>query len=89
MTDGQVTRLEMVTLLCTNDRTHSQLMDSLPEKCGLSGQVKEFSETLEKVADYKGPVFEPGGSMQQGIYLPKSKSLVANHANIPSESMIA
>ena len=74
LTDEQITRLEMVTLLCTNDRTHSQLVDSLPEKCGLSGQVKEFDSTLQSVADYKPPVFEAGGSMQQGIYVPKSKS---------------
>lgn len=26
---------------------------------------------LSGVADFKAPVFEPGGSMQQGMYTPK------------------
>lgn len=30
-----------------------------------------FEEMLSAVADFKAPVFEPGGSMQQGMYTPK------------------
>ena len=49
MTDEELSRKEMTTLLCMADRTHSQLMDSMPEKCGLHGQTKNFEPTLEKV----------------------------------------
>lgn len=28
---------------------------------------------LSAVADFKAPVFEPGGSMQQGMYTPKGR----------------
>ena len=61
----------MLTLLCMSDRTHSQLMDLMPEKCGLTGQAKDFEPTLKQVADYKAPNFEAGGAMQQGMYVPK------------------
>lgn len=30
-------QLEMVTLLCVSDKTHSQLMELMPERCGGSG----------------------------------------------------
>lgn len=31
---------------------------------------------LSAVADFKAPVFEPGGSMQQGMYTPKGRLFV-------------
>lgn len=34
-----------------------------------------FEEMLSAVADFKAPVFEPGGSMQQGMYTPKGTEL--------------
>ena len=37
MNEGDVTRKEMVTLLSMSDRTHSQLLELLPEKCGTNG----------------------------------------------------
>lgn len=45
-----VTRQEAVALLCIADRTHSQLTDSLPEKCGLSGHAKDFEQVLKAVS---------------------------------------
>ena len=39
----------MVSLLCIADRTHSHLMDMMPEKCGLTGQTKHFEATLNEV----------------------------------------
>ena len=42
-------RQEMVSLLAMSDRTHSQLMDTMPEKCGLTGQAKDFEPTLKEV----------------------------------------
>ncbi|ELU10689.1 hypothetical protein CAPTEDRAFT_220674 [Capitella teleta] len=70
---SEVTRLEMVTLLCMGDRTHSQLMDAMPDKCDQMDQTKSFEPTLEQVSNYKAPNFEAGGGMQQGIYIPKDE----------------
>lgn len=50
MSEKELTRLEMATLLCVNDRQHSQLMDNMPEKSGGTGHGKElFQITLEEV----------------------------------------
>ena len=38
----------MVSLLCMSDRTHSQLMELLPEKCG-APQNKDFDTILAQV----------------------------------------
>lgn len=76
MKEGELTELEMLTLLCMSDRTHSQLMDLMPEKCGLTGHAKDFEPTLKKVADYKAPNFEAGGTMQQGMYMPKGEIII-------------
>uniref|UniRef100_A0A0N8E404 E3 ubiquitin-protein ligase n=1 Tax=Daphnia magna TaxID=35525 RepID=A0A0N8E404_9CRUS len=69
--ESDLDRLEMVSLLCMSDRTHSQLMELLPEKCG-APQNKDFDAILAQVADYKAPNFEASGSMQQGMYVPKA-----------------
>ncbi|XP_065200275.1 E3 ubiquitin-protein ligase Ubr3-like isoform X2 [Planococcus citri] len=66
-----LTRLEMVTLLCVADKPHSQLMELMPERCG-TGQLRDFDAILEQVADYKAPIFEASGNMQQGLYIPKA-----------------
>ena len=48
--DKDLVRLEMASLLCMSDRQHSQLMDLMPEKSGVSGHGKElFEPTLKKV----------------------------------------
>ncbi|KAH8009625.1 hypothetical protein HPB51_018893 [Rhipicephalus microplus] len=49
MSEAEVTRQEMVSLLCMGDRTHSQLMDLLPEKCGTSAHSRDFEAFLEEV----------------------------------------
>ena len=49
MSEEDLSRLEMLTLLCMNDRTHSQLTDLMPEKCGLTGQTKDFEPVLKQV----------------------------------------
>ncbi|XP_023241163.1 E3 ubiquitin-protein ligase ubr3-like, partial [Centruroides sculpturatus] len=71
MSEEEVTRQEMVSLLCMSDRTHSQLMDLLPENSGMTSQNRDFESILNKVADYKAPNFEAGGTMLQGMYMPK------------------
>uniref|UniRef100_A0A670HV14 E3 ubiquitin-protein ligase n=1 Tax=Podarcis muralis TaxID=64176 RepID=A0A670HV14_PODMU len=77
MTDDEILRAEMVAQLCMNDRTHSSLLDliSLEQnpnpKSGIIPGSLSFESMLSAVADFKAPVFEPGGSMQQGMYTPK------------------
>lgn len=43
--ESELDRLEIVSLLCMGDRTHSQLMELLPEKCG-APQNKDFDAIL-------------------------------------------
>ncbi|XP_054888278.1 E3 ubiquitin-protein ligase ubr3 isoform X1 [Poeciliopsis prolifica] len=77
MTDDEILRSEMVSQLCMNDRTHSALLDLIPEnpnpKSGIVPGSCSFEDVLSAVADFKAPVFEPGGSMQQGMYTPKAE----------------
>ncbi|XP_075685544.1 E3 ubiquitin-protein ligase UBR3 isoform X2 [Rhinoderma darwinii] len=77
MTDDEILRAEMIAQLCMNDRTHSSLLDLIPEspnpKSGISPGSCSFESILSAVADFKAPVFEPGGSMQQGMYTPKGE----------------
>ncbi|EMP38682.1 E3 ubiquitin-protein ligase UBR3 [Chelonia mydas] len=40
-------------------------------KSGIVPGSLSFESMLSAVADFKAPVFEPGGSMQQGMYTPK------------------
>lgn len=76
MTDDEILRAEMIAQLCMNDRTHSSLLDLIPEnpnpKSGIMPGCLSFESVLSSVADFKAPVFEPGGSMQQGMYTPKA-----------------
>ncbi|KAI1295772.1 E3 ubiquitin-protein ligase UBR3 [Halotydeus destructor] len=72
LSEEEVTRQEMVTLLTMGDRTHSQLMDLLPEKCGTTSQTKDFEKMLARVADYRAPSLESGGNLSQGTFSPKS-----------------
>lgn len=51
MTPTAIARREMVTLLAIMDRTHSQLMDAVPEKCGLPNLNKDNESILEQVTD--------------------------------------
>ena len=71
MTETDITRQEMVTLLSISDRTYSQLSDMLPEKCGTTGQNKDFEKLLQEIADFKEPGYEMCGNLSQGMYFPK------------------
>uniref|UniRef100_A0A6I8NTV7 E3 ubiquitin-protein ligase n=1 Tax=Ornithorhynchus anatinus TaxID=9258 RepID=A0A6I8NTV7_ORNAN len=78
MTDDEILRAEMVAQLCMNDRTHSSLLDLISlknpnPKSGIIPGSYSFESVLSAVADFKAPVFEPGGSMQQGMYTPKAE----------------
>uniref|UniRef100_T1JNI2 E3 ubiquitin-protein ligase n=1 Tax=Strigamia maritima TaxID=126957 RepID=T1JNI2_STRMM len=73
LTDEELTRIEIVLLLCMGDKTHSQLTDLMPEKCGTGLQNKNFEAILNRVTNYKAPNFEAGGHMLQGMYAPKDE----------------
>lgn len=45
-------------------------------KSGIIPGSYSFESVLSAVADFKAPVFEPGGSMQQGMYTPKGNIFV-------------
>ncbi|XP_063233328.1 E3 ubiquitin-protein ligase Ubr3 [Bacillus rossius redtenbacheri] len=70
--DASLSRLEMVTLLCMGDKTHSQLIEMMPERCG-TAQSRDFEAVLSEVANYRAPNLEASGNMQQGMYMPKPK----------------
>uniref|UniRef100_A0A0C9QRP8 E3 ubiquitin-protein ligase n=1 Tax=Fopius arisanus TaxID=64838 RepID=A0A0C9QRP8_9HYME len=72
LSDSQVSHLEMVTLLCMGDKTHSQLIELMPERCGTTPN-RDFEEVLADVAQYRAPNLEGNGIMQQGMYGPKSR----------------
>ncbi|CAG0912404.1 unnamed protein product [Notodromas monacha] len=75
LSEKDLQRLEIVTLLCMGEKTHSQLVDLMPEKGGGACQNRDFEEILDEVACYKAPNFESGsGQMQQGMYAPKAES---------------
>ena len=59
MTESEITRLDMITLLCMADRTHSQLQDMMPEKCGLTAHNKDFDVILKEVGLDSSPLM-PG-----------------------------
>lgn len=48
-----------------------QIPENPNPKSGVVPGSCSFEEMLSAVADFKAPVFEPGGSMQQGMYTPK------------------
>ncbi|XP_049861948.1 E3 ubiquitin-protein ligase Ubr3 isoform X1 [Schistocerca gregaria] len=68
--DASLSQLEMVTLLCMGDKTHSQLIELMPERCG-TAQSRDFESVLAEVAEYKAPNLEASGHMQQGMYVPR------------------
>ncbi|KAI4500168.1 hypothetical protein M0802_004585 [Mischocyttarus mexicanus] len=72
LSDPEMSRLEMVTLLCMGDKTHSQLMELMPERCGTT-QNRDFESLLAEVARYRAPNLEASGFMQQGMYGPKHR----------------
>lgn len=73
LSESELAKLEMVTLLCMGDKTHSQLMECMPEKCGSAAQSRDFEAVLSKVSSYRAPNFEASGTMQQGMYIPRDK----------------
>ena len=44
LTDEELARLEMVSLLCMGDKTHSMLLEHMPEKCGATVPIDLFDK---------------------------------------------
>jgi E3 ubiquitin-protein ligase UBR3 len=73
ISEEELARLEMVSLLCMGDKTHSMLNENMPEKSGTPVQVDLFDKILSETATYNEPRFDhASGNMLQGLYLPKS-----------------
>ncbi|XP_065349343.1 E3 ubiquitin-protein ligase Ubr3 [Cloeon dipterum] len=69
--DDESSQRELVTLLCMGDKTHSQLMDLMPERC-ISNTCKDLESEIVLIAEYKEPVADPSGALQHGIFTPKA-----------------
>ena len=72
LSEESLARLEMVSLLCMGDKTHSLLYEHMPEKSGNSLPVELFDEVLKEVAEYSGPRSDQSGNMQPGMYKPRA-----------------
>ncbi|XP_028172665.1 E3 ubiquitin-protein ligase Ubr3 [Ostrinia furnacalis] len=62
-------RLEVSTLLAAGDKTHSQLLELMPERSG-NAHTRNFESVLKEVSTYRPP---PKGSenLEQGLFVPK------------------
>ena len=69
----ELARLEMVSLLCIQDKTHSMLIDNMPQKNdALPMQVDLFDRILSETASFSEPRFDSAsGNMLQGKYNPR------------------
>lgn len=56
LNEQELTRLEMVTLLCMVDKTHSQLSEHMPEKCGTGTSRMNLSEFSTRLVSSGSPV---------------------------------
>ncbi|XP_052741571.1 E3 ubiquitin-protein ligase Ubr3 isoform X2 [Bicyclus anynana] len=62
-------KLEVATLLAAGDKTHSQLLELMPERSG-NAHTRNFETVLRELSDYRAP---PKGSenLEQGLFVPK------------------
>ncbi|KPJ21186.1 E3 ubiquitin-protein ligase UBR3 [Papilio machaon] len=62
-------RLEVSTLLAAGDKTHSQLLELMPERSG-NAHTRNFESVLKELSTYRPP---PKGSenLEQGLFVPK------------------
>ena len=68
----ELARLEMVSLLCMQDKTHSMLYDNMPNRNALPMHVDLFDQILSETANFSEPRFDSAsGDMLQGKYNPR------------------
>ncbi|CAH0715854.1 unnamed protein product, partial [Brenthis ino] len=62
-------RLEVATLLAAGDKTHSQLLELMPERSG-NAHTRNFETVLKELSAYRAP---PRGSesLEQGLFVPR------------------
>ncbi|CAB3261049.1 unnamed protein product [Arctia plantaginis] len=62
-------RLEVSTLLAAGDKTHSQLLELMPERSG-NAHTRNFETVLKELSTYRPP---PKGSenLEQGLFVPQ------------------
>jgi E3 ubiquitin-protein ligase UBR3 len=70
---NDLTRIEIVNLLCVGDRTFSAIEDSLPDVCSLNSAKKDYEPILNDCADFLQPTLDTSsiGNVRQGRYKPK------------------
>ncbi|XP_050675665.1 E3 ubiquitin-protein ligase Ubr3 isoform X2 [Leptidea sinapis] len=63
-------RLEVATLLACGDKTHSQLLELIPERSG-NAHTRNFETVLKELSVYRAP---PRGSesLEQGLFVPRA-----------------
>ncbi|XP_033103209.1 E3 ubiquitin-protein ligase UBR3-like isoform X2 [Anneissia japonica] len=64
-------RGEIVSMLCMRDKTHSQLLDQIPERAEVMNISEMFEDILNEVADFKDPTHVSDGNFRQGQYVLK------------------
>ena len=74
ISEEEITRIEMVSLLCMGEKTHSMLNENMPKKSGTPDvPVDLFDKILSETAKYCEPRLDcASGNMTQGQYFPKS-----------------
>ncbi|CAG4991843.1 unnamed protein product [Colias eurytheme] len=62
-------RVEVATLLAAGDKTHSQLLELMPERSG-NAHTRNFEAVLSELSVYRAP---PRGSeaLEQGLFVPR------------------
>ncbi|KFD58401.1 hypothetical protein M513_00627 [Trichuris suis] len=69
--EGEMLRNEVASLIAVADRTHSQVLDHIPERLGQAITSDEPENVLRELADYKEPRSNVDGVMSPGVYVPK------------------
>ncbi|XP_032517089.2 E3 ubiquitin-protein ligase Ubr3 [Danaus plexippus] len=63
-------RLEVATLLAAGDKTHSQLLELMPERSG-NAHTRNFETVLKELSVYRAPP-KCSESLEQGLFVPRA-----------------
>uniref|UniRef100_A0A5S6QS61 E3 ubiquitin-protein ligase n=1 Tax=Trichuris muris TaxID=70415 RepID=A0A5S6QS61_TRIMR len=69
--ESEMLRNEIGALISVSDRTHSQVIDHVPDRMAQSSNSDEPENILRELADYKEPRLNADGVMSPGVYVPK------------------
>ncbi|XP_071942297.1 E3 ubiquitin-protein ligase UBR3-like [Antedon mediterranea] len=71
MSNYELLKSEVIAMLCMKEKTHSQLLDQIPERSEVLSISDMFEDILKEVADFKDPTQLSGGNFRQGQYVLK------------------